>query len=466
MLKHKISILGGGESGTGAALLAKWLGYAVFVSDKSPIKPEYKTELEQAGIPYEEGQHSLERILDAKEVIKSPGIPEKTPVMQAVRKAGIPVLGEIEFAWRYSLKTGKIVAITGSNGKTTTTALIHHLFQQAGLPTAVGGNIGRAFARLVLDDLKAGKTGQKTLSAPKIYVIEISSFQLEDIIRFRPKIAVLLNITPDHLDRYDYKIENYARAKFNINAQQKRGDSFIFNGNDPVIKEYLNKHSLAGAKKIAIGNRFYKNGIIRVGRHYQFDMRQSKLRGPHNMFNAVCAIRTALILGASPDNIQQGLNSFNPPPHRMELVASVQGVSYINDSKATNVDSVYYALQSMEQPTIWIVGGQDKGNDYAPLVDLVQKKVKAIVCMGLENQPILDVFKNSGKSITETRSAQEAVQKSAELAGVGDTVLLSPACASFDLFKNYEDRGEQFRKAVLALNDSLSPQNPKLKTQN
>lgn len=446
-MKHKISILGAGESGTGAALLAKWLGYAVFVSDKSPIKQAYKTELEQAGIPYEEGQHTLETILDAAEVIKSPGIPEKTEVMQAIRKAGIPVIGEIEFAWRLSKKAGQIVAITGSNGKTTTTALIHHLLLQAGLHTVVGGNIGRAFARLVLDDLK---TASKALEG-RIYVIEISSFQLEDIVHFRPKIAVLLNITPDHLDRYDYKLENYARAKFRINANQKRGDSFIFNGKDPVIQNYIKNYPLAPAKKIAIGNRYYKNGMIHVGAKYQFDMRQTKLRGPHNMFNAVCAIRTALILGASPEKIQEGLNSFAPPPHRMEVVASVQGVSYINDSKATNVDAVFYALQAMDQPTVWIVGGQDKGNDYSPLVDLVQQKVKAIICMGLDNQPILDVFKNIGKSILETRSAQEAVQKATELATAGDTVLLSPACASFDLFKNYEDRGEQFRRAVLDL---------------
>lgn len=446
--KLSITILGAGESGTGAALLANWLGYAVFVSDKSPIKPEFKAELDANNIPYEEGQHSLEKILAADELIKSPGIPEKTAVMQAVRQAGIPVLGEIEFAWRQLRPGSRVVAITGSNGKTTTTGLIYHLLYSAGLPAEVGGNIGKAFARLVLEDLQA----PAPQVAAKIYVIETSSFQLEDIVQFRPEIAVLLNITPDHLDRYDYKLENYARAKFNINSNQKRGDIFIYNSDDPVIKNYIKNYPLAPAKKVGINKKAYKNGIITVKPDGQFDLRQSKLRGPHNMFNATCAIETALRLGASPEKIQAGLATFNPPAHRMELVATINGISYINDSKATNVDAVYYALQAMEQPTIWIVGGQDKGNDYQPLIDLVQQKVKAIVCMGLDNQPILAAFKNTKKQLIETRSAKEAVEKATAWASPGDTVLLSPACASFDLFKNYEDRGEQFRQAVLSLN--------------
>ena len=444
--KKRIVILGAGESGTGAALLAQWLGYAVFVSDKSPVKATYKAELERQGIDYEENRHTLERILRASEVIKSPGIPEKSDVMQAVRANGIPVIGEIEFGWRHRPTNSRVVAITGSNGKTTTTGLIEHLLKTAGLPAVMGGNVGNSFARLVLDDLKTPGTRQR------IYVVETSSFQLEDIATFRPAIALLLNITPDHLDRYDYKLENYVRAKFRVNTNQKRGDVFIFNGFDPIMAEYLKHHTLAPAKKIAIRKGFYKAGFIRVGRHHLFDLQLGKLRGPHNMFNAVCAIRTALLLGADPARIQEGLNTFTPPPHRLEWVATVHGVNWINDSKATNVDSVFYALQAMEQPTVWIVGGQDKGNDYTPLLPLVRKKVKAIVCMGVDNSKIISTFNKMKKQMVETRSAAAAVQAAAGLARPGDTVLLSPACASFDLFKNYEDRGAQFRAAVLALN--------------
>ncbi len=452
--QNRIVVLGAGESGTGAALLANQLGYAVFVSDKSPIKPAFKAELEAAGIDYEEGQHSFDKILVAREVVKSPGIPEKTELMQAVRKAGIPVIGEIEFAWRHRVKSDPIVAITGSNGKTTTTALTYHLLRAAGLPAEIGGNIGKSYARLMLDDLNAGRAGVKTLLAPKVFVLEISSFQLEDIAGFRPQIALLLNITPDHLDRYDYQMEKYAQAKFNINRNQKRGDCLIYNGDDPVTLDYLQGHALAPAKTIAVKNRHYQNGILRIGRKYRFDLSQSRLRGPHNQFNARCAVQAALLLGATPEAIQAGLNSFLPPAHRMELIATVQGVTYINDSKATNVDAVFYALQAMEQPTVWIVGGTDKGNDYQPLLPLARKKVKAIVCMGLDNSPILKAFRSTGLPIHETRSAREAVQTAAGLAQPGDTVLLSPACASFDLFKNYEDRGEQFRQAVLELQSS------------
>lgn len=437
-----IAILGAGESGTGAALLANRLGYAVFVSDKNAIKPEFQAELKAAEIEFESGQHTEEKILKADVVIKSPGIPEKAPVLQAIRAKGIPVLGEIEFAWQNRPHAGKVVAITGSNGKTTTTGLIHHLLVAAGLPAVVGGNIGHAFARLVLHDLQ-------NPVPERIYVVEVSSFQLEDILQFRPEIGVLLNITPDHLDRYDYKLENYARAKFQITKNQRQGDIFIYNGDDPVVMEFLPEQVNAG-KKIALKAADYKNGVLRIGQGLRFDMATTKLRGPHNHFNALCAVHVALALGADPAKLQAGLESFNPPAHRMEVVATVNGVTWINDSKATNVDAVFYALKAMDQPTIWIVGGQDKGNDYAPLQALVQQKVKAIVCMGLDNQPILTAFKNSGKTIVETRSAVEAVQTSSQLAAPGETVLLSPACASFDLFKNYEDRGEQFRQAVLS----------------
>ncbi|MEQ1745767.1 MAG: UDP-N-acetylmuramoyl-L-alanine--D-glutamate ligase [Saprospiraceae bacterium] len=437
----RIAILGAGESGTGAALLAKALGYAVFVSDKSPIKPEYQSVLETAGIEFESGQHSLEKILNAAEVVKSPGIPEKADVMKAIRSKGIPVIGEIEFGYRHAGKC-TIVAITGSNGKTTTTLLTHHLLKTAGLNVYIGGNVGNSFAELVLQN-----RGKENV----VYVLEVSSFQLEDIRNFRPQVAVLLNITPDHLDRYDYQMDNYARAKFSINQNQKRGDVFIFNAADPVMQDYMARHPLAAAKQVPVRRGYFKNGSIHVGKRHTFDMTGSKLRGPHNMFNAACAIRTALSLGAEPAKIQAGLNTFEPPPHRLEVVATINGTTWINDSKATNVDSVFYALQAMTTPTIWIVGGQDKGNDYTPLLPLVKKKVKAIVCLGVDNSKITAFFQKTKKTIIETRSAEEAVQQAARLAAPGDTVLLSPACASFDLFKNYEDRGEQFKNRICHL---------------
>ena len=435
-------ILGSGESGTGAALLAQHAGFDVFVSDKGPIGERYKRELDAHGIAWEENRHTLDKILNADEVIKSPGIPEKSEVMQAVRAKGINVIGEIEFGWRYAGKC-RIVAITGSNGKTTTTELTYHLLKTAGLNARKGGNVGNSFATMVLEDLH-----RKDAETQRIYVLEVSSFQLDDIQKFRPHIAMLLNITPDHLDRYDYRLENYARAKFRITMNQKRGDVFIFNAFDPVVNEFMTE---TRAKKAGIRKGFFKNGLIRIGRKYAFDMTRGNLRGPHNMFNAACAIRAALLLGAAPEKIQQGLDTFTPPAHRLEKVAEVDGVTWINDSKATNVDSVFYALQAMTTPTVWIVGGQDKGNDYSPLFPLVRKKVKAIVCMGVDNSKIISAFKKFKKNLTETRSAEAAVRAAAGFAEKGDTVLLSPACASFDLFKNYEDRGAQFREAVLKL---------------
>lgn len=443
-MKRDITILGAGESGTAAALLAQWLGYAVFVSDKNALKPEFRSALEQAGVSREEGQHSMETLLTAQEIIKSPGIPEKAEVMQAIRTKGIPVIDEIEFAWRHMPKDATVVAITGSNGKTTTTGLIHQLLVSAGFPAALGGNIGYGFARLVLQDLQQPVPG-------RIYVVEVSSFQLENIDRFHPKVAVLLNITPDHLDRYDYKLENYARAKFQIIKNQGAGDSFIYNAADPVIEKYKENYAFPAEHNIGIRQINYENGVLKLKEGYQFDLTRTKIRGPHNHFNAVCAIHAALTLGADPEKIQEGLNVFNPPAHRLEVIDVVQGVTYINDSKATNVDAVFYALQAMEQPVVWIVGGQDKGNDYTPLMALVREKVKAIVCMGLDNKPILEAFQALNKKIVETKSAREAVQTASKLAVSGDTVLLSPACASFDIFRNYEDRGEQFRQAVQEL---------------
>ena len=454
-MKKRLVILGSGESGTGAALLAQYLGYDVFVSDKGAIKSEFKVELDEAGIAWEENQHTLDKILNASEIIKSPGIPEKSDVMKAVRTKGINVIGEIEFGYRYAGKC-QIVAITGSNGKTTTTELTYHLLKTAGLDVRKGGNVGNSFARMALEDIK----NHRGAEAKRVFVLEISSFQLDDIQQFRPKIAMLLNITPDHLDRYDYKLENYAASKFRVTMNQGRGDKFIYNGFDPIVASHpvvatyrvTSSHlvSTDNPKQIAIRKGFFKNGQIKVGKG-SFGMASSALRGPHNMFNAVCSIRAALLLGAESDKIQAGLNTFVPPPHRLEKVAEIGGVTWINDSKATNVDSVFYALQAMDVPTVWIVGGQDKGNDYSPLLKLVKKKVKAIVCMGVDNSKILSVFGGMKKPIVETGSAKEAVAVAAGFAAKGDTVLLSPACASFDLFKNYEDRGAQFREAVLQI---------------
>ena len=448
-MKKRLLILGSGESGTGAALLAQHLGYDVFVSDKGAIKDQFKAELDQANIAWEENQHTLDLILNATEIIKSPGIPEKSDVMEAVREKGINVIGEIEFGWRHAGKC-QIVAITGSNGKTTTTELTYHLMKTAGLDVRKGGNVGNSFARMALEDLKTGRIK----AAQRIFVLEISSFQLDDIQQFRPKIAMLLNITPDHLDRYDYKLENYAASKFRVTMNQGRGDKFIYNGFDPILATHrvtsIASVNISKPTQIAIRKGFYKNGQIKVGKE-SFDMAKSALRGPHNMFNAACAIRAALLLGAEATKIQEGLNTFIPPPHRLERVAEIEGVSWINDSKATNVDSVFYALQAMDVPTVWIVGGQDKGNDYTPLLKLVKKKVKAIVCMGVDNSTIISVFGGMKKPMVETGSAIEAVKAAARFAEKGDAVLLSPACASFDLFKNYEDRGAQFREAVLQL---------------
>lgn len=445
-MKKRIVILGSGESGTGAALLAQRQGFDVFVSDKGAIKEEYKKQLDAHGIAWEEGQHTMDKILKANEIIKSPGIPEKSEVMQAVRAKGINVIGEIEFGWRYAGKC-IIVAITGSNGKTTTTELTYHLLKYAGLNVRKGGNVGNSFATMVNEDLEHGAT-----EAQRIFVLEVSSFQLDDIQKFRPDIAILLNITPDHLDRYDYKLENYVRSKFRITMNQKRGDLFIINQNDENIVNYLKEHPAATKCRIErVRKRDFKGGYVCIGRSLAFDIANTSLKGAHNAFNAACAIRVALRLGVEPGVIEEGLYYFTPPPHRLEKVAEVNGVTYINDSKATNVDSVFYALEAVDAPVVWIVGGTDKGNDYSPLFKLVRKKVKAIVCMGVDNSKIISAFKKFKKPMVETQSAEEAVRAAASFAEEGETVLLSPACASFDLFRNYEDRGTQFRESVLKL---------------
>ena len=431
----KIAILGAGESGTGAALLAKAKGHEVLVSDLGIIQDHFKRELEAEGIEYEEGKHTWERILTAEEVIKSPGIPDKAPLVKALRENGIPVISEIEFAARYS--TTFTIGITGSNGKTTTTRLTWHLLQQAGLKAGLGGNVGYSFARLVLE------------GNYDYFVLELSSFQLDGVLTFRPDIAMLLNITPDHLDRYDYKMENYVASKFRIAMNQSERDLFIFNADDANMTDYMSRNGIA-SRRAPIAESAIEGTQIKVGASV-FDMLETPLQGRHNYMNALFAVQTAKELGLSDDAIRAGLKSFVNVPHRMERIAEIDGVPYINDSKATNVDAVFYALDAMTTPVIWIVGGQDKGNDYEPLRHLVRQKVRAIVCLGIDNAKIVEFFGSDIADITETNSAETAAYAAMKLAQPGDTVLLSPACASFDLFRNYEDRGDQFREAVLKI---------------
>lgn len=431
----KIAILGAGESGTGAALLAKAKGHEVLVSDLGIIQDHFKRELEAEGIEYEEGKHTWERILTAEEVIKSPGIPDKAPLVKALRENGIPVISEIEFAARYS--TTFTIGITGSNGKTTTTRLTWHLLQQAGLKAGLGGNVGYSFARLVLE------------GNYDYFVLELSSFQLDGVLTFRPDIAMLLNITPDHLDRYDYKMENYVASKFRIAMNQSERDLFIYNADDANITDYMSRNGIA-SRRAPIAENAIEGTQIKVGASL-FDMLETPLQGRHNYMNALFAVQTAKELGLSDDAIRAGLKSFVNVPHRMERIAEIDGVPYINDSKATNVDAVFYALDAMTTPVVWIVGGQDKGNDYEPLRQLVRQKVRAIVCLGIDNAKIVEFFGADIADITETNSAETAAYAAMKLAQPGDTVLLSPACASFDLFRNYEDRGDQFREAVLKI---------------
>lgn len=431
----RVVILGSGESGVGAAILAQQQGFEVFVSDLGMIQEKYKAELEARNIPYEEGRHSEERILTADEVVKSPGIPDKVPLVKALNAQGTPVISEIEFAARYS--KGTLIGITGSNGKTTTSTLSWHLLKQGGLNVTLAGNVGRSFAWQVAEE-----------DTP-YYVLELSSFQLDGIREFRPKVAMLLNITPDHLDRYDYQFENYIRSKFRIGMNQTATDYFFYNGDDPNIRKYLEE--LAGpAQRINIDQQQIEGSLVKIDKH-KYDLAPTALRGRHNAMNALFAIQLARLFELAPELIQRGLESFDAVEHRLERIAVIDEVEYINDSKATNVDAVYYALEAMDRPLIWVVGGQDKGNDYEPLMELVKDKVKAIVCMGVDNSKIIAAFGDLGKTTVETRSAAEAVEEARKLSEPGDIVLLSPACASFDLFKNYTERGRLFKEAVLNL---------------
>ena len=440
----KLVILGGGESGTGAAILGKQKGWEVFLSDKSPLKEVYKKELDAKGIRWEEGQHTESEILSADCIIKSPGIPHKVPIVQQAKAKGIEIISEIEFASRYT--DAKIIAITGSNGKTTTTTLVYHLLKEAGLSVGVGGNIGYSFARLVAQEPK------------EYYVLEISSFQLDDITSFHPHIALLLNITPDHLDRYNYEFQNYIDAKMRITEFQQAADFLIYDADDPVtaqeigkgqVKAQLLPFSLEKTFERGAWSLDEKNMYVNVNQNiFEMSTKDLTIKGKHNLKNAMGATMVAKLLNVRNENIRNSLMTFQGVPHRLEFVREVEGVRYINDSKATNVNSVYYALDSMEEGLVWIVGGQDKGNDYTPLIPYVSKKVKAIVCLGLDNQKIIQTFQSIVPTIIETHSMEDAVQVGRGLSQEGDTVLLSPACASFDLFQSYEDRGNQFKHYV------------------
>ncbi|WP_407526411.1 UDP-N-acetylmuramoyl-L-alanine--D-glutamate ligase [Lacibacter sp. MH-610] len=446
-MKHKCIILGGGESGTGAAILAKKQGYEVFVSDGAPIKEVYKEELKEHGIEFEESGHTMETILAADEIMKSPGIPEKSEVMKAIRKKGIPVISEIELAWRYK-GNSKIVGITGSNGKTTVTSLTYHICKHAGLDCALVGNIGISIAKQVALDPK------------EVYVAEISSFQLDDIKNFRAEVAVLTNITEDHLDRYEYKFENYIKAKFKITANQAADDVFIYCADDPITMKYLKNQNIKSNPLPFTMNHeqqkgaFIKDGTMTIAVNddkLTMSVDDFKIKGKHNQYNTMAAGIAAATLGIRKEKIREAVTTFESLEHRMEYVATVKGVEYINDSKATNINSTWFALESMEKPTILILGGVDKGNDYEVLKDLVKEKVKAIVCLGLDNRKIHEAFGDTVALMVNTTNAEDAVKAAYHFAEKGDVVLLSPACASFDLFKNYEDRGDQFKKAVREL---------------
>ena len=442
----RLVILGGGESGVGTAILAKQKGWSVFLSDRGALKPQYRDILSRQNIDYEEGSHNEARILAADCIMKSPGIPDKADIIKKAREKQIPIISEIEFASQYTQST--IVAITGSNGKTTTTLLTHHIFKQAGLEVGLGGNIGYSFAELVAN------------SNPPYYVLEISSFQLDGIEHFAPHIAVLLNITPDHLDRYDYKFENYIASKFRIAMNQTADDYFIYDADDPVINDWLTTHPLKpkcigfSIEKELSEGAFLKDNKIHIMLENQttvIDVEEISLKGKHNIKNTMAAAVAARLVNIRNASLRESLKGFQGAAHRLEEVKVVEGVTYINDSKATNVNSVYFALDTIKTPIVWIVGGQDKGNDYNSLLPYVHQKVKAIVCLGVDNTPILQSFYNVIDNMVETRSMEEAVKMAQRFATAGDTVLLSPACASFDLFKSYEDRGDQFKAAVAKL---------------
>jgi len=446
-MKKRLVILGAGESGVGTALLAKQKGYDVFVSDGGAIKENYRTELEENEIDFEENRHTPEKILNAGEIMKSPGIPEKNELVKQIRAKGIDVISEIEFAYRYK-GNSKIIAITGSNGKTTTTALTYHICKTAGVDCAMVGNVGYSFAKQVAVHPRA------------LYVAEISSFQLDDIKTFRPDVAVITNITEDHLDRYEYKFENYIQSKFRVVMNQQHEDVFIYNLDDAVTVKTINNYPIKSTLAPITMSKQLPQGayLLNAKMHLkwkseemQMSIEDFAIKGKHNQYNSMAASLAATAVDIRKEKIREALQTFESLEHRMETVATIKNVEFINDSKATNVNSTWFALESMEKPVILILGGVDKGNDYSLLTELVKEKVKAIVCMGTENRKIHEAFGDIVPLMVNTENANDAVQSAFHFASKGDVVLLSPACASFDLFKNYEDRGNQFKKAVKEL---------------
>lgn len=442
----RLVILGGGESGVGAAILGKDKGMDVFLSDMGAIKPEYRETLVRESIQFEEGKHTPELILNADIVVKSPGIPPYAPMVKQISEKGIPVLSEIEFAGRYT--DAKMVCITGSNGKTTTTLLTYHILREAGINAGLAGNVGKSLALQVAREKH------------DVYVIELSSFQLENMYDFKADIAVIMNITPDHLDRYDHKMENYVNAKFRILRNQTPDDYFIYWEDDPIVKEQIRQIQIE-AMQLPFSeleedgsHAFVKDGVVKfITPREVWDIPRDKLSltGLHNLYNSMAAGLSASLLDIRKEKIRAALEDFEAVEHRLEYVGTVDGVRYVNDSKATNVNSTWYALESMTTPTVLILGGKDKGNDYTEIEELVSQKVKAIVCMGKDNAKLLDFFTGKVPEIADTHSIEEAVAECARIAGEGDTVLLSPCCASFDLFTSYEDRGRRFKSQVLKL---------------
>ena len=454
-MQNFVVILGAAESGVGAALLAQAKGHPVFVSDRGPIQPAYKAKLIQAGIEFEENQHTLARILMADEVVKSPGIPEKAPVIQALREKKTPIISEIEFAGRYT--KAKCICITGTNGKTTTTLLIYHLLKSTGMNVGLAGNVGYSLAEQVIADKH------------DYYVVELSSFQLDDTHDFQPWVAILLNITPDHLDRYDYSLEQYAQAKLRIARNLDSEGAFIYNADDEVINRFF-QSTFAPTLRLPF-SLHHRHNIhlagyhtsehelmatlspmkINQADHHHISTANSSLIGQHNRQNILAAVLAARVAGLSTAQIEAGLATFQNADHRLQLVGEINGVRYINDSKATNVEAAWYALDGIHQPIVWIAGGTDKGNDYSSLLGLAERRVKALICLGLDNAKLRTAFGPLVPNVEETQCMAAAVARAAALAAPGDVVLLSPCCASFDLFKNYEDRGQQFAAAVAEL---------------
>jgi len=448
-MTKKVVILGGGESGTGAALLAKVKGWDVFVSDQGLLKDKYKQELLSENISFEEGHHTLDKVTNANLIVKSPGIPDKAEVIKKAKATGIEIIDEIEFAFRYI--TGKVIAITGTNGKTTTTLLTYHLMKEAGLNVALAGNVGESLARKI------------AVKNYDWYVVEVSSFQLDGTKTFKPSIGILLNITPDHLDRYEYQMQNYIDSKFRLIQSMNAFDYFIYFSDDKIIQDEIVKRKIeADVKRVSLSDSSAQAHFD--GRVMFFDLenelfsiaqQDTTLKGPHNLINTMASVAAVYTAGVSMDSIKSGLKTFKNAPHRLESVAVINGVEFVNDSKATNVDSVVYALGSYPGPLIWIAGGIDKGNDYSIIAEEVKKKVRVLICLGKDNNKLRDAFDNIVKIVIETQSVTELVRIALKASQAGDVVLLSPACASFDLFRNYEDRGDQFKNAVLELKSEV-----------